>query len=256
MIKRLSGRTAVIEKKPKSEQISKGFAFLAGMAALGLTGLSAHAQQARPDAPLPVFTLPPITIVGASPLLGSGIDRDLVPAESTVLKNEDFTRGGTLNGPNLVRALDEQVSGVNLDSASGNPYQPTLFYHGFEASALQGTPQGLAVYVNGIRFNQAFGDTVNFDLLPDVAIDQINLEGSNPVFGLNAFPADHSAHSAAISSTANRLATRRFMSRPAACTRSAGATGNPRESKIFTAISAGAATLPRCMPTSCSRTRY
>ena len=186
MIKRLSGRTAVIEKKPKSEQISKGFAFLAGMAALGLTGLSAHAQQARPDAPLPVFTLPPITIVGASPLLGSGIDRDLVPAESTVLKNEDFTRGGTLNGPNLVRALDEQVSGVNLDSASGNPYQPTLFYHGFEASALQGTPQGLAVYVNGIRFNQAFGDTVNFDLLPDVAIDQINLEGSNPVFGLNA----------------------------------------------------------------------
>ena len=51
---------------------------------------------------------------------------------------------------------------------------------------MQGTPQGLAVYVNGVRFNQAFGDTVNFDLLPDMAIDQMNLEGSNPVFGLNA----------------------------------------------------------------------
>jgi iron complex outermembrane receptor protein len=51
---------------------------------------------------------------------------------------------------------------------------------------LQGTPQGLAVYVNGVRFNQAFGNTVNFDLLPDMAIDQMNLEGSNPVFGLNA----------------------------------------------------------------------
>ena len=85
-----------------------------------------------------------------------------------------------------MRALNEQVGGVNLDSASGNPYQPTMFYHGFEASALQGTPQGLAVYVNGVRFNQAFGDTVNFDLLPDMAIDQMNLEGSNPVFGLNA----------------------------------------------------------------------
>ena len=86
----------------------------------------------------------------------------------------------------MTRALNEQVGGVNLNSASGNPYQPTMFYHGFEASALQGTPQGLAVYVNGVRFNSAFGDTVNFDLMPNLAIDQMNLVGSNPVFGLNA----------------------------------------------------------------------
>ena len=65
-------------------------------------------------------------------------------------------------------------------------FQPTLFYHGFAASALQGTPQGLAVYVNGMRFNQPFGDTVDWDLIPDIAIDRINLVGSNPVFGLNA----------------------------------------------------------------------
>ena len=137
---------------------------------------------AQSDATL---TLPPITVIGASPLLGSGVDRDTVPAETNVLKGDDLTRGGTTT-PDPVRALNEQVGGVNLDSASGNPYQPTLLYHGFEASALQGTPQGLAVYVNGVRFNQAFGDTVNFDLLPDIAIDQMNLEGSNPVFGLNA----------------------------------------------------------------------
>ena len=149
----------------------------------------------------------------------------------------------------LVRALNEQVGGVNLDSASGNPYQPTLFYHGFEASALQGTPQGLAVYVNGVRFNQAFGDTVNFDLLPDMAIDQMNLEGSNPVFGLNALggalnvqlkngftyqggeielvTAGRSARSAATSSTASRAAIPRSMSRRAGCTRTAGAICNP-----------------------------
>jgi outer membrane receptor protein involved in Fe transport len=59
-------------------------------------------------------------------------------------------------------------------------------YNGFAASPLQGTPQGLAVYVGGVRFNSAFGDTVNFDLLPDAAIAHINVEGSNPVFGLNA----------------------------------------------------------------------
>jgi outer membrane receptor protein involved in Fe transport len=140
--------------------------------------LPALAQQA------PDVTLPPITI-DATPLLGSGIDRDTIPAASSVLDRQDLTRAGTLP-PDAVRSLNQTVGGVNLDSASGNPFQPTLFYHGFAASALQGTPQGLAVYVNGVRFNQAFGDTVNFDLLPNIAIDRINIEGSNPAFGLNA----------------------------------------------------------------------
>jgi iron complex outermembrane receptor protein len=160
---------------------------LTGMAALlGLAGVPAQAQQAPASAPPPQVILPPVTVIGASPLLGSGVDRDTVPAETNVLGGADLTRGGTLIAPDAVRALNEQVGGVNLDSASGNPFQPDMFYHGFEASGLQGTPQGLAVYVNGVRFNQAFGDTVNFDLLPNLAIDQMNLEGSNPVFGLNA----------------------------------------------------------------------
>jgi outer membrane receptor protein involved in Fe transport len=152
---------------------------LVATAALALAAESARAQQA------PTITVPPVTIVATSPLLGSGVNRDTVPAETNVLKGDDLTRGGT-TVPDAVRALNEQVGGVNLDSASGNPYQPTLVYHGFQASALQGTPQGIAVYVNGVRFNQAFGDTVNFDQLPSLAIDEMNLEGSNPVFGLNA----------------------------------------------------------------------
>jgi iron complex outermembrane receptor protein len=161
---------------------------LTGMAVLlGLVGVPARAQQAPASTPQPPpVMLPPVTVIGASPLLGSGVDRDSVPAETNVLGGNDLTRGGTLIVPDAVRALNEQVGGVNLDSPSGNPFQPNMFYHGFEASGLQGTPQGLAVYVNGVRFNQAFGDTVNFDLLPNLAIDQMNLEGSNPVFGLNA----------------------------------------------------------------------
>jgi outer membrane receptor protein involved in Fe transport len=152
-------------------------------ALLALACVPARAQSDAAQSPS--ITLPPLTIIGASPLLGSGVDRDTVPAETNVLKGDSLTRGGTTTA-DPVRALNEQVGGVNLDSASGNPYQPALVYHGFQASALQGTPQGLAVYVNGVRFNQAFGDTVNFDLLPNMAIDEMNLEGSNPVFGLNA----------------------------------------------------------------------
>jgi outer membrane receptor protein involved in Fe transport len=149
-----------------------------GLGALALPPCAARAQTA-PAAAAPEE----ITVIGASPLLGSGIDRDKVPANITVLDTADLARDGT---PDVLHGLDTQVPGLSLDSAAGNPFQPTLFYNGFESSPLQGTSQGLAVYLNGVRFNQAFGDTVNWDLIPDLAIARVNVEGSNPTFGLNA----------------------------------------------------------------------
>jgi outer membrane receptor protein involved in Fe transport len=154
-------------------------------AALVMTAKIAAAQQA-PVGPGPAdlsISLPTVEVVAATPLLGSGVDRAKVPAETQVLTAPDITRDGNADA---LRALNEQVPGVTLDAAAGNPFQPSLFYHGFQASPLQGTPQALAVYVNGARFNQPFGDTVNWDLLPSIAIDRMNLVGSNPVFGLNA----------------------------------------------------------------------
>jgi outer membrane receptor protein involved in Fe transport len=136
-----------------------------------------------PRAQTPASPPEQITVIGTSPLLGSGLDRALIPADTQSLGSADISREGA---PDVLQALNTQVSGINLESASGNPYQPSLFYNGFEVSPLQGTSQGIAVYVNGIRFNQAFGDTVNWDLIPDVAISKLNVEGSNPVFGLNA----------------------------------------------------------------------
>jgi outer membrane receptor protein involved in Fe transport len=139
--------------------------------------------QAVPAAATPELVLPTVEVIATTPLLGSGIDRDKVPAENTVVTSTDISRDGNANA---LRALNESAPGVNLDDAAGNPFQPSLFYHGFQASPLQGNAQGLAVYVNGARFNQPFGDTVNWDLIPDLAIDRLNLVGSNPVFGLNA----------------------------------------------------------------------
>lgn len=131
----------------------------------------------------PTLTLPPVEVIGASPLIGSGIDRNTVPAATHVLDRGDLARQGPAD---LLGSLNRGIGGVSLDSASGNPFQPSLYYRGFAASALQGTSQGLAVYINGMRFNQPFGDTVDWDLIPDNAIDRLNVEGSNPVFGLNA----------------------------------------------------------------------
>ena len=122
-------------------------------------------------------------MIAPTPLLGSGMDRNTVPAQTQVLNSQAVTLQGP---PNALKALQDQAQGVHLDNAAGNPNQPDLYYHGFEASPLQGTPQGIAVYVNGARFNNPFGDTVNWDLIPDLAIDTMNLESANPVFGLNA----------------------------------------------------------------------
>jgi outer membrane receptor protein involved in Fe transport len=150
---------------------------------LVLSGISAGAQDESVGGALPELTLPSVDVVGATPLLGSGVDRNKVPAETHVLTDQDISRNGY---PQALRALNEDVPGVTLDAAAGNPFQPNLIYHGFLASPLQGNPQGLAVYLNGVRFNQPFGDTVNWDLIPDLAIERIELVGSNPVFGLNA----------------------------------------------------------------------
>jgi iron complex outermembrane recepter protein len=163
-----------VSRNPCAHTRSPLFLTLVGSALL--IGDGAGAQTKLPE-------LPPIDVVATSPLIGSGLDRNLVPAQTNVLSQQDLKREGM---PQLVRSLEREVGSVSSVSASGNPFQPTLFYRGFAASPLQGTPQGLAVYVNGMRFNQPFGDTVYWDLIPDVAIDRVNLEGSNPVFGLNA----------------------------------------------------------------------
>lgn len=143
---------------------------------------AARAQDA-PPAPPDNTVLPETEVFGATPMLGSGIDRNKIAGETHVLNANDVTLDGT---PNMMRALNEQVGGISLGNANGNPFQENLVYHGFQASPLVGNAQGIAVYVNGVRFNQPFGDTVNWDLIPSIAIDTMNLEGTNPVFGLNA----------------------------------------------------------------------
>src|SRR6202012_3352172 len=90
-------------------------------------------------------------------------------------------------GPsNVLGALDQQASAINFNDTLADPFQPDVLFHGFEASPVLGTPQGMAVYQNGVRINEAFGDTVNWDLIPDIAIDRIDVLSATSVFGLNA----------------------------------------------------------------------
>jgi iron complex outermembrane receptor protein len=146
----------------------------------------AAAQTAPPTASPagpPVETLPEVDIVAPAPLAARGIDRDKVPGSVQTLTADDFKR---LASPYVTNTIFQQVPGITLSDPNGNAAAQELSYRGFFASPLQGTPQGMAVYLNGIRFNEAFGDTINWDLIPTDAIERSDLWTNNPVFGLNA----------------------------------------------------------------------
>src|SRR6185437_17081295 len=83
-------------------------------------------------------------------------------------------------------ALNQLAGSVNLNDTQGNPFQPDVNFRGFTASPVLGTPQGVSVFVDGVRVNEVFGDSVNWDLIPESAISSLEvIPGSDPVLGLN-----------------------------------------------------------------------
>jgi iron complex outermembrane receptor protein len=118
-----------------------------------------------------------------TPTVGSGMDVDKVPSAVNALGARQIERTSSLN---IADALQQQVPGIIVSDTTGNPFQPDIQFRGFVASPVAGTPQGLAVYQNGTRINEAFGDTVNWDLIPTAAIRSVTVVTNNPAFGLNA----------------------------------------------------------------------
>ena len=125
-----------------------------------------------------------VDVVGVTPLRGSGVSRDRVAAAISVIDGGDLAARGSAS---MADALQERLGSVSLEGSTTNLFQPTLRFRGFTASPLLGLPQGIAVYQNGVRINEPFGDTVQFDLFPQFAVDQVQLSaGADPTYGLNA----------------------------------------------------------------------
>jgi len=125
-----------------------------------------------------------IEVVAVSPIQSGGVNVNKVPAHLQTATAEQLQQAQALS---LADYLNRYLGSVNINDAQNNPLQPDVQFRGFSASPLMGLPQGLAVYVNGIRFNEPFGDMINWDLLPPGAIDNMALlPSANPAFGLNA----------------------------------------------------------------------
>lgn len=146
---------------------------------LSLSGVSGMAGAEEPA----TETLQEVEVIGVTPTHGVGLPKEKIPVNVQSATSEDLERSNNLD---LTDYLNRNLGSVNINEAQGNTLQPDVQYRGFTASPLLGLPQGLAVYVDGVRVNEVFGDIVNWDLLPDSIISSINLiGGANPLFGQN-----------------------------------------------------------------------
>ncbi len=151
--------------------------------ALPMLASAADAGGSALSNPGAALELPQVIVIGNTPLPGFGLPLNQIPSNVQTANSGDIERQQTTDTADY---LNNNFSGVNASESAGNPFQIDIYYHGFTASPLLGTPEGLSVYVDGVRVNESFGDTVNWDLIPESAINTVSLiSGSNPVFGLN-----------------------------------------------------------------------
>src|SRR4051812_26944674 len=158
-----------------------GYFRIAGLAVSGLAAfLGIDAGAANPAAELEA---PAVDVVGTTPLPGVGTPISAVPANVQTANDRQID---ALPSPALPDFLERAMGGFLSSTSQGNPFQPDVSFRGFSASPLLGTPQGMSVYVDGVRVNEPFGDVVNWDLIPKNAVSSVTLiPGSNPVFGVN-----------------------------------------------------------------------
>lgn len=124
-----------------------------------------------------------VDIISQTPLHGIGIEIDKIPSNVGTANSQEISKQQSLD---LSEFMNQRFGSVFINGAQNNPLQPDVQYRGFVASPLLGLPQGMSVYMDGVRINEPFGDTVSWALIPQSAIANINLmAGSNPLFGLN-----------------------------------------------------------------------
>jgi outer membrane receptor protein involved in Fe transport len=124
-----------------------------------------------------------VDVIAVTPLHGSGLPRLHIPANVQVITVTEHMTGMT----DLAAVLTRSMAPLQASEVQGGTFQPDVLFRGFGGSPLLGASEGLAVYLDGVRANEPFGDIVNWDGLVPGALASINvMPGSNPLFGLNA----------------------------------------------------------------------
>lgn len=146
------------------------------LAVASLQAMPAAAQTAAGTA------LPEMEVIASTPLDSSGIALHKFAGNVQTLGADQLATPVS----DVTQWLDRSLGSVHTSDTQGNGYGVDVSYRGFTASPALGTPQGLSVFVDGVRVNEPFGDIVSWDAIPQIAISKVTLiPGSNPLYGLN-----------------------------------------------------------------------
>ena len=162
--------------------VREGLSLKAALLSSAILPLSFGMALAQSAAPAASGQLPTVEVVATTPL---GADTNVlnVPSETQILTSETISN---LHQQTLQDALARTTPGVSVTDSQGSPLYQSVDFRGETATPVPGTPEGLAVYMNGVRINESYGDVVNWDLIPPSAISTAQIVTGNPVFGLNA----------------------------------------------------------------------
>jgi outer membrane receptor protein involved in Fe transport len=146
--------------------------------------LSARTPAAHRDVVMAIGGLnTTVNVISSTPIGAMDVPLSDVPVPVQTMSAQTIV---DTNAIDLTDAMKRRLNGVYVNENQNNPFQPDVNYRGYTASPLVGSPAGLSVYLDGVRQNQPFGDVVQWDLIPKVAISTTELiPGSNPLYGLN-----------------------------------------------------------------------
>src|SRR3989475_11000559 len=129
--------------------------------------------------------LAPVVVTGVRLPTVRDLARGLA-GRTAVLRAQDLDARGVRS---LADAL-EQLPGVTTSDELGATGQLDVSLRGFQVSPVIGLPQGVTVYVDGVRANEPDAHEVNFDLLPLEDVERVEVVyGPSVLLGRNALGA-------------------------------------------------------------------
>ena len=128
----------------------------------------------------PIGRLPEVRVTAPAPV--DAVTGTATPNRVDTLGSDDVTGARSPVLPDILGRLP----GVTLQNEQGNTFQPNLTLRGFTVSSVTGIPQGLSVFLDGIRLNEPTAEEVNFDLIPLEDVERIEvIRGPSVLFGRN-----------------------------------------------------------------------
>src|SRR2546428_558402 len=156
----------------------------AGALLLALLSPPVGAQQ-RDSVPKDTATLAPVVVTGVRLPSVRELARGLTGRTATLGAADLDARGAR----SLADAL-EQLPGVTTADELGAPGELDVTLRGFHVSPTIGLPQGVTVYLDGVRVNEPDAHEVNFDLLPLEDVERVEVTyGPSVLLGRNSLGA-------------------------------------------------------------------